>query len=176
MRFFVTVDGSMEDFLERYPDLVDRIFVERERLRQTANWMVLAFHVLQPRNNKSFILNLIPKIVEGKNARYITGSGQTRATADRVNLFRLEGDCEKIRRPPRKRKEEDFYLPRAKAPTVSHVSHTLLSPYCMFLLVFSMQGHYDRQFQPSRPQSQSQHNLQQQQMARLACANMTRTG
>jgi hypothetical protein len=150
--------ASMESFLERYPDLVDRNFVERERLRQTANWMVLAFHVLQPRNNKSFILNLIPKIVEGKNARYITGSGQTRATADRVNLFRLEGDCEKIRRPPRKRKEEDFYLPRAKAPTV--VS----------------QGHYDRQIQPSR--QLSQHNLQQQQqrLAGLALANMARLG
>lgn len=52
-------------------------------------------------------MTLIPKIVEGKNARYITGSGQTRATADRVNLYRAEGDCQKIQRPPRKRKEQD---------------------------------------------------------------------
>ncbi|RYH32203.1 hypothetical protein EON65_01110 [archaeon] len=68
--------------------------------------MDLAFYTIQPRNNKTFILNLIPRIVEGRAARYITGSGQTKPTADRVNLFRLEGNCEKIKRPPRRKKDE----------------------------------------------------------------------
>lgn len=68
--------------------------------------MDLAFYTIQPRNNKTFILNLIPRITEGRSARYITGSGQTKPTTDRVNLFRLEGNCEKIKRPPRRKKDE----------------------------------------------------------------------
>jgi hypothetical protein len=67
--------------------------------------MDLAFYTIQPRNNKTFMLNIIPRIVEGRNARYITGSGQTKSTADRVSIFRREGNCEKIKRPPRRRKE-----------------------------------------------------------------------
>jgi hypothetical protein len=95
----------MDEFLEKYPALNNCSVVEQERLRYTANWMDLSFYSIQPRNNKTFILSLIPRIVEGRNARYITGSGQTRQTADRVDLFRLEGCCEKIKRPPRRKKE-----------------------------------------------------------------------
>eukprot|EP01031_Cornospumella_fuschlensis_P039789 gene39789-48444_t len=97
---------TLEDFLEKYPELKERSGGEQQRLRHTANWMDLAFYTIQPRNNKTFILNLIPRIVEGRGARYITGSGQTKPTADRVNLFRLEGNCEKIKRPPRRKKED----------------------------------------------------------------------
>lgn len=102
----IILDETTEIFLEKYPDLVDRSPVEIERLKNTSNWMDLSFYTIQPRNNKTFVLNLIPRIVEGRNARYITGSGQTKPTADRVNLFRVEGNCEKIKRPPRRKKEE----------------------------------------------------------------------
>jgi hypothetical protein len=68
--------------------------------------MDLSFYTVQPRHNKTFILSLIPRIVEGKAAKYITGSGQTKATSDRVTLYRLEGNCEKMKRPPRRSKEE----------------------------------------------------------------------
>lgn len=102
----MATDNTLESFLAKYPELKDRSPVEQERLRHTANWMDLTFYTIQPRNNKTFVLNLIPRIVEGRNARYITGSGQTKPTADRVNLFRIEGSCEKIKRPPRRKKEE----------------------------------------------------------------------
>lgn len=95
----------MESFLQVYTDFRERTSLEKERLRHSANWMDLILHVMQPRNNKTYLLALIPRIVEGKNARYITGSGQTKATSDRVEIFRIEGQCEKIRRPPRKKKE-----------------------------------------------------------------------
>lgn len=102
----ISSDSTLEEFLERYPDLKERNSTEQERLRHTANWMDLAFYTIQPRNNKTFILNMIPRIVEGRNARYITGSGQTKPTADRVDIFRIEGSCEKIKRPPRRKREE----------------------------------------------------------------------
>lgn len=97
---------TAEDFLCQYPEARDRTAVEQDRLRHTANWMDLIFYTLQPRNNKTFALTFIPRLVEGRHARYITGSGQTKPTADRVNIFRLEGNCEKIKRPPRRRKED----------------------------------------------------------------------
>jgi hypothetical protein len=99
-------DPTISSFLEKYSEFSDRNNLEQERLRNTANWMDLSFYTIQPRNHKTFIMNLIPRIVEGKNARYITGSGQTRSTTDRVNLFRSEGNCEKVKRPPRRKKEE----------------------------------------------------------------------
>lgn len=115
---------KLKDFLANYPHLKERNGMEQERLRFTANWMDLAFHSIQPRNNKTFILNIIPRIVEGRNARYITGSGQTRPTADRVDLFRLEGQCEKIKRPPRKKKEllpQDAILDQKNVANISQL-------------------------------------------------------
>ncbi len=97
----------MEMFLEVYPDFRDRSAVEQEKLRLSANWMDLTLYCVLPRNNKTFILNIIPRIVEGRNVKYVTGSGQTRPTADRVALFRLEGNCEKLQRPPRRNKREE---------------------------------------------------------------------
>lgn len=99
-------DTNMESFLRAYPDFRDRSALEQEKLRLSANWMDLTLCCVPPRNNKTFILNIIPRIVEGRNVKYVTGSGQTRATADRVALFRLEGDCEKLQRPPRRKRDE----------------------------------------------------------------------
>lgn len=131
------IDTSLESFLEKYPDLNDRSAVEQVRLRHSANWMVLTFCTLQPRNNKSFIVHLIPKIVEGKNARYITGSGQTKATADRVNLFRTEGECEKIQRPPRKRKDaQEGMLPGSTSMTSLSSATGPSAPNAQFMPTF----------------------------------------
>lgn len=115
LRLYIPIKyETIDSFLEKYPELKERNTTEQERLRNTANWMDLAFYTIQPRNNKTFILNLIPRIVEGKTARYITGSGQTKPTTDRVNLFRSEGNCEKIKRPPRRKKEEILMANAAK--------------------------------------------------------------
>jgi hypothetical protein len=95
--------STTEVFLEEYPDFTKRSVIEIERLRITANWMDLVFYTLSPKNNKTFLISLIPRICEGGNVRYITGSGETKATADRVSIYRKEGNCVKILRPPRKR-------------------------------------------------------------------------
>lgn len=50
-----------------------------------------AFKYLPARKNKGLAVQIIPKLVEGWNAKYVTGSGQTRATADRVFIFETEG-------------------------------------------------------------------------------------
>jgi len=44
-----------------------------------------------PKKNKGLAIQVIPKLVEGYSAKYITGSGQTHATADRVHIYEIEG-------------------------------------------------------------------------------------
>lgn len=115
---------TMDAFLEAYPNLVKRNYVEQERLRRTANWMSLTFYTTGPKNYKTFLMNLIPRMVEGKGARYITGTGETIATADRVAIYRTEGECVKVNRMSRKKRKlligdtglEPPRGPRASAP------------------------------------------------------------
>lgn len=97
---------DLDHFLQGYPEFRERQPAEQERLRLTANWMDLAFHAITPKSNKTFLMNLIPRICEGRSARYITGSGETLATSDRVRIYRVEGGCEKIQRQSRKRNNQ----------------------------------------------------------------------
>ena len=46
---------------------------------------------MPPKKNKGLAIQVIPKLVEGYSAKYITGSGQTHATADRVHIYEIEG-------------------------------------------------------------------------------------
>lgn len=89
--------------MKSYPEFRVRISLEQNLLHQTAEWINLCFYTLKPANNKGFFISLIPRIVEGPNCKYVTGSGETTQTADRVTVFRTEGNCVKIQRLPRKR-------------------------------------------------------------------------
>jgi hypothetical protein len=43
-------------------------------------------------------MNVIPKVVEGFQAKYATGTGQSQATSLRVHLYECEGGVQKARR------------------------------------------------------------------------------
>ena len=86
-----------------YVQLKDRPPAEITKLRQCANWFDLILHTIKSQNNKSFLVSFVPSLSEGHQAKYITGSGESRATTDRVNIFRHEGQVVKISREPRNR-------------------------------------------------------------------------
>lgn len=67
-------------------------------LCDTANLMVEMFKYLPARKNKGLAIQMIPKLVEGWHAKYVTGSGQTKATADRVFIFQTEGGVQPAHR------------------------------------------------------------------------------
>ena len=48
--------------------------------------------------NKGLVMQVIPKVVEGWNAKYVTGSGQTSSTRDRVFLYESEGNVRPFQR------------------------------------------------------------------------------
>jgi hypothetical protein len=49
---------------------------------------------------------VIPKLVEGNGVQYVTGSGQTQPTRDRVTVYEREGNVQPIKRLHRKSKKE----------------------------------------------------------------------
>jgi hypothetical protein len=104
-----------DSFLKAYPQFQSRSSTESEKLRMTANWMDLAFYTVSPRNNKTFLMNLIPRLCEGRTVRYVTGSGESQATSDRVAIFRKEGKFEKVTRPPRKKAKNESEISREMA-------------------------------------------------------------
>ena len=65
---------------------------EQEQLKDEANWMNVLFILLPARKNKGLAIQVIPKMIEGWYVKYVTGSGQTKSTADRVFLFETEGN------------------------------------------------------------------------------------
>ena len=65
---------------------------EQEQLKDEANWMNVLFVLLPARKNKGLAIQVIPKMIEGWYVKYVTGSGQTKSTADRVFLFETEGN------------------------------------------------------------------------------------
>lgn len=90
---------SIESFLNAYPNKFDKCDIrEKECLRKTANLMVVLLSMVTPRKNKGLAITVVPKVIEGINAKYVTGSGQTKATADRVHIFETEGGIAAFRR------------------------------------------------------------------------------
>eukprot|EP00981_Chlorochromonas_danica_P006836 scaffold1493_cov172-Ochromonas_danica.AAC.14 len=54
--------------------------------------MAILFTLITARKNKGLAMQVVPKIVEGWHVKYVTGSGQTRLTANRVQIFEFEGN------------------------------------------------------------------------------------
>lgn len=63
-----------------------------ECLWHIANWMAVLFTLIPAKKNKGLAMAVIPKLVEGWFVKYVTGSGQTKATTDRVMIFQREGN------------------------------------------------------------------------------------
>lgn len=85
--------ASIDDFLAAYPgQFQNESDYEKRYLWLTANWMNILFRMITARKNKGLVLYVVPKLIEGWDAKYVTGSGQTKATANRVHIFENEGN------------------------------------------------------------------------------------
>jgi hypothetical protein len=93
--------NSVETFLVHYPTFRGLDETELSTLLTYRNVMKVAQILIPPKNHKNHLLDLTTRIVEGKNQKYITGSGQTVATARRVLIYETEGNIKPIPRPPR---------------------------------------------------------------------------
>jgi hypothetical protein len=89
---------SLAEFLSVYPAFDEYEAAEQTRLMHTANWMHFLFTKIPAKKNKGLAIQVIPKLVEGWQARYVTGSGQTKSTADRVRIYEVEGGIQPYQR------------------------------------------------------------------------------
>jgi len=76
--------------------------IEIEKLRAFANFMNFSFYFITPKYNRQHIFNVVTKICEGKDVKYVTGSGKTQCTANRVLIYNREGGIIPKPRPIRK--------------------------------------------------------------------------
>ena len=92
-----------EALLSAYPEFesIDES-VEIEKLRAFANFMNFSFYFITPKYNRQHVFNIVTKITEGKDVKYVTGSGKTQCTANRVLIYNREGGIIPKPRPIRK--------------------------------------------------------------------------
>ena len=65
---------TQESFLATYSMFKEqRSTSEINKLHNIANWTDLLLFTLSPKHKKTFIMTFIPRLAEGRNARYITG-------------------------------------------------------------------------------------------------------
>lgn len=112
---------TVEDFVAAYPGYFqNESDYEKRYLWLSANWMNILFRMVSARKNKGLVLYVIPKLVEGWDAKYVTGSGQTKATANRVHIFEVEGNTTANQRGKAKGKKRtstgESMSPRSVAP------------------------------------------------------------
>ena len=86
---------ELQSFLLAYDGMFDDLPEDEQlNLMNTANWMSILFKIIPAKKNKGLVMQIIPKLVEGWHAKYVTGSGQTKPTANRVHIFEKEGEVE----------------------------------------------------------------------------------
>lgn len=90
---------TLDNFQVAYDGAFNSRSVEEQlKLRNTANWMHILFQIIPAKKNKGLVLAVVSRFVEGFGVNYITGSGQTEATADRVRLYETEGGIVPMKR------------------------------------------------------------------------------
>lgn len=80
--------------------------VELDKLRSFANYMNFAFYFITPNYNRQHVFNIVTKITDGCGVKYITGSGKTKSTSDRVLIYNREGKIVPKPRPIRSKTKE----------------------------------------------------------------------
>lgn len=96
---------DIDSFKSSYPQFSNHDANELNTLHKTANLMAILLSIVTPRKSKGLAITIVPKVVEGIQAKYVTGSGQTKATADRVHIFETEGGVTAHSRGGRKAKK-----------------------------------------------------------------------
>lgn len=100
-------------FLSAYEGQFDNIDEEEQlKLMDTANWMAIVLPMVVAKKSKGLILHVVPKLLEGFGVKYVTGSGQSKRTSNRVSLFEHEGNVQ----PCKKRKWSASKEPLVRAP------------------------------------------------------------
>ena len=95
---------TMESFLQKYPHFSFLDAKEKSSLKSYANYMNVAFLVMKPEANRTHLIKVVARIVDGRDVQYIAGSGKTPATKRRLEIFYAESGLSPKEGQPKKKK------------------------------------------------------------------------
>ena len=112
-RIMTELNIDMNELLEKYPEFIPLDEDEKKSLLLYRNVMKVAMHIIPAKNHKNHLLEIVTRMTEGRDMKYVTGSGQTAATTRRVQIYEIEGGITPQPRPPRKPKPHPFKKQRS---------------------------------------------------------------
>ena len=118
---------SIDELLSAYPEFNEIPNItpkELESLLRFRNTMHVAQRVIEPKNHKEQLLNLVTRISEGRTKKYITGSGESVETSSRVLIYRREGDVTPVLKKPR----QPTKVPEPVSPVSQTVNDAVVVP------------------------------------------------
>jgi hypothetical protein len=120
---------NRESFLSAYPHLLDESEHDQHQLHLFAELVALCLQFKAAKANKGWFMRFVPQMLEGRDAKYVTGSGQTHQTSLRVHIFEQEGGVQPIPRPERRSSNLSSCLSKrtARAAGVTGTSRLLLA-------------------------------------------------
>lgn len=96
--WFIT---SIEELMRSYPEFEELDPAEKSRLFHFRNVMVVALKLIRADNNMGYLIHLVAHLTEGKDAKYVTGSGQAASVSNRELVYRRESGVQKKARQKR---------------------------------------------------------------------------
>lgn len=133
-----------DEFLDHYGDLCHSLVNDEiNTLVLYRNIMKVAMTIIPASGNKGLLLDLVTRLVEGHQRKYVTGSGATIETKRRVRIYENEGEIKVIIRPERRkikdarilgslhkiRPKEAPYRPQPHPPTsIYETKPVIISP------------------------------------------------
>merc|ERR1711991_616301 len=90
---------SFEEFIEEQPEFISETPAEQELLHTYRNMLAAALKVIPGKWNSNHLLDLVTRIVEGKDKKYVTGSGATKQTRNRIEVYHNLTGIEKQSKP-----------------------------------------------------------------------------
>jgi hypothetical protein len=119
----------LESFLEAYDQrFLDPMHYDEKEQQSLYLMAVLSgifLRFIPPKGSKHLYMKVLPALIEGWDAKYVCGSGQSRATADRVLIYETEGAVKPLRRNDAIREEAQItaeVADRQELPSVPGVS------------------------------------------------------
>lgn len=90
---------SFDEFLREQPEFRTCDQVEQESLHTYRNMLAAALEVIPGKWNSNHLLDVVTRIVEGKDKKHVTGSGATRQTRNRIDVYHNLTGIEKQHKP-----------------------------------------------------------------------------
>lgn len=90
---------TFQQFISEFPEFMAEDVREQELLHTYRNMLSAALEVVPGKWNSNHLLDAVTRIVEGKDKKHVTGSGATKQTRNRIDIYHKLTGIEKKSKP-----------------------------------------------------------------------------